>query len=391
MGQDLKVFQFRPEAGSTVNQLFGMLLIALCILAAMYGWTRYVRRRRRLRTIGVQREEARLRLLLSELNLGESEQTLLRTLVDSERPAAMIPLLESRSLFEDAIRRFREANPAHPALRRVSVIRQRLEYGFSNNRNPFVDTRMLAPGIRMRCRIRLSTRDVSFLTVMVGVNENQFIIRPPKSKGKPVDLSGIKELSFRVSRENDAEYEFTSPVRGQLREGHRAVILAHSQAISRMLFRNAERVETEIPLQLFIIRQEYTADRAVAHLKAMDSQYVMDGVLRDLSIGGALARVRGNQDQLHDGDIIVFKLEGAQIKTDLVSQVVGMFSGDDEDSFHIHLQFQGMKELNRLKLSKYLEGLKRQGSNLAPMSSASGPNTPQPVPPPSSNDKHNSP
>jgi len=358
---DLKVFKFRADAGETVNQMGGVVLIGLGILAAIVGWIMYIRRRRKLRSIGAHREEARLRLLLTELNLGSTEVGQLQVLAGSERPAALVPLLEARSLFEDAVARFREANPGHPALRMVGPLRQRLEYGFSNNRNPFVDTRMLAPGIRMRARIRLPSRKISFLTILVGVNERQFIIRPPKAKGKPVDLSGIKELSFRVSRENDAEYEFTTQVLGQLRDGNRAVLLAHTKAISRMLFRTAERIETALPVQLYIIRQEYTSDRSIAHFKVIDSQFVIDGILRDLSIGGALAEAKGGQDQLHDGDIVVFQLPGAQIRDDLVSQVTGMLPLDEGDAFQIHLQFQGMKELNRLKLSKFLEGLKAHG------------------------------
>ncbi len=353
----LDLFKFRPEGASFSNQYVAAAFIGVLLLGAAVGVYFLLRRRREYSDLSLQREEARLRLMMSELNLGDSEHELLIALAGDDHPSRLVPLIEFRSEFENALTEFRSENPSHPTIKRMSQLRQRLEFGFRNIRNPFTDTRMLAPGMKMRCRIRTPKRDIDFLTSLLGLNENNFIIRPPIAKGKPVEMARFHELHFRISRENDAEYEFISRVSGQLPEGNRAVVMEHTKDISRMLFRNAERVETTIPVQLYVIRQEFTSDRAVAHLKAMDSQYVFEGEIKDLSIGGALVRAKKQETRLNDGDVVVFQLPESQIKDDLVSQVVGIFEGEG-GSPHMHMQFLGMKELNRLKLSKYLEILR---------------------------------
>lgn len=358
---DLSRLRFRSGGASVMNSVIGLALAAVIIIGVSIGVYFWLRRRRWAREMAEQRETARLRLMISELNLGRSEIELLRTLLGGGDTADVLELLESRQLFEDTVLRFREANPNHPALRRIAQLRQRLEYGFNNIRNPFVDTRMLAPGVRMRCRIRTPKRDVSFLTSLLGINEFQFIIRPPTAKGKPVNLGGLRELQFRVSRDHDAEYEFACPVEGQLPSGSRAVLCGHTRTISRLLFRNADRIEVEIPAELYVIRQEFASERTVGALKALDSQYRIDGAIRDISIGGALMLAQGRHDRLHEGDMIVFKLPDAQIKDDIVGQVVGILPRDD-DTTQIHLQFLGLRELNRLKLGKYLVALKKQGA-----------------------------
>ena len=358
---EMKFLRFRADTAAALNGVVGVVLLGAVMVAAGVGAFFYIRRRRWAEQMAEQREEARLRLMVSELNLTRTEIELLRTLLGGGDTADVLELMESRDRFEEAVLQFRQANPNHPTLRRVSQLRQRLEYGFSNVRNPFVDTRMLAPGARLRCRIRTPKREVNFLTTLLAVNEHQFIIRPPTAKGKPVNLGGLRELNFRVSRENDAEYEFTCAVEGQLPTGARPVMCGHTRSISRLLFRNADRVQVDIATEFYVIRQEFTNERTAGHLRALDSQFRFDGAIKDISIGGALAATQDSQERLHEGDMVVFHLPAAQIKDDLVAQVVGMF-GRDDGSTAVHLQFLGMRELNRLKLGKYLVSLKKEGA-----------------------------
>jgi PilZ domain len=358
---DLSALKFRGDEGMALNGILGAAFLLVVIVAAGIFAFFYMRRRRWAEEVAEQREEARLKLMVSELNLGRTEVQLLQTLTGGGDTADLLELLETRDKFEAAVQSFRDAHPADPALRRMAQLRQRLEYGFDNVRNPFVDTRMLAPGTRLRCRIKTAKREVSFLTTLMGVNERQFIIRPPTAKGKPVSIGGLRELQFRVSREHDAEYEFDCPVEGQLPTGTRAIICGHTRTISRLLFRNADRIDVEIPTEFYVIRQEFTNERTASHLRALDSQYRIDGVIRDISIGGALVVSQGKEERVHEGDMIVFKLPAAQIKDDVVGQCMGLFPRDD-DTTQIHLQFMGLRELNRLKLGKFLVSLKKEGA-----------------------------
>lgn len=358
---DLGTLKFRSDGSMEVNSIIGAVLLVVLLLAAAVSGFFYLRSRRRTSEMAEQREEARLRLMVSELNLGRTEIQLLRLLAGSDDTAQLLDLMESRDQFEETVQRFRERNPNDAALKRVAQLRQRLDYGFSNIRNPFVDTRMLAPGTRLRCRIRLPNREATFLTTLLATNERQFIIRPPSAKGKPVGLGNLRELQFRVAREHDAEYEFTGQIEGQLPTGAKPVMCGHTRAISRLMFRNADRIEVDIPSEFYVIRQEFTNERTAGHLRTLDSQYRFDGALKDISIGGALVLADGKLERLNEGDIVVFRLPLAQIKDDLVAQVTGMFARDDGHT-QVHLQFLGLRELNRLKLGKFLVSLKKEGA-----------------------------
>ena len=359
---DLGSLRFRDAGAQAINSLIGAGLLVIVLIGVAIGAFFYIRSRRRMAELAEQREEARLRLMVTELNLSRTEVQMLQTLLGGGDTADLLELMETRDTFEAAVQRFREENPNHAMLKRISQLRQRLDYGFSNIRNPFVDTRMLAPGTRLRCRIRLPSREVSFLTTLLAVNEHQFIIRPPTAKGKPVGLGNLRELQFRVSREHDAEYEFTCNVDGQLPTGAKPVMCSHTRDISRMLFRNADRIDVTIPTEFYVIRQEFANERTAGHLRAMDSQYRFDGDIKDISIGGALVVAGSAQDRLHEGDMVVFRLPDAQIKDDVVGQVVGLFARDDGRS-QAHLQFLGLRELNRLKLGKFLVSLKKEGAS----------------------------
>lgn len=358
---DLSVLKFRGDEGMALNGIIGAALLLAAIVAGGGFAFFYIRRRRWALEVAEQREDARLKLMVGELNLGRTEVQLMQTLTGGGDTADLLQLLESRDTFEETVQRFLDAHPADPAVRRIAGLRQRLEYGFNNVRNPFVDTRMLAPGTRLRCTIRLPKREVSFLTTLLGVNERQFIIRPPTAKGKPVSIGNLRELQFRVAREHDAEYEFTCPVEGQIPTGNRVILCGHTRAVSRLLFRNADRIEVEIPTEFYVIRQEFTSERTAGSLRALDSQFRFDGAIVDISIGGALISSPSTTEHLHEGDMVVFKLPVAQIKDDVVAQCVGLFPRDDETT-QVHLQFLGLRELNRLKLGKYLVSLKKGGA-----------------------------
>ncbi|MCH8075252.1 MAG: PilZ domain-containing protein [SAR324 cluster bacterium] len=354
---DLSVFRSDSGVSSRTTQLIGTVLVIL-ILVGLVALVGYIfNQRKRMRNLSEQREESRLRLLVSELTLNQKDLKLLSVITESEDPAKLVPVMEDRVAFEKNLVRFLEAHPNSEALKGVNKIRQKMEFGFNNIRNPFNHTRMMATGIRMQCRVKLPKKEVTFLTSILGINENFFIIRPPSSKGKPVSLNKLKSLNFRVSRENDGEYEFSSPILGQQPDGVKAVRMGHTDDISRMLFRNAERVHMDLDTQFFVIRQEYATNRALASLKAVESQYRIQGSIRDLSTGGALVVADARKTALEDGDIIIFTLPQAQIREDLVSQVVGIME-PEKDVLQFHLQFQGMKEINRLKVSRFLDRLK---------------------------------
>jgi c-di-GMP-binding flagellar brake protein YcgR len=330
------------------------LTILVAVLVAGGIIALIVQRRRALRNRH-ERQEQHLQEMLTELNLGAEERRMIEEVTGSVNPTDHIALMESRPTFERRVKAFRERNPEHPALRRLGVLRQRLGFGFANIRIPFSDTRMLPTGQRVQCRIPHPKKELTFITAVVASSESQFWVRPPSVKGKPVSLEKFPELGFRVSRENDAEYEFTCKVLGQSPTAMRPVSLAHTDQIRRLFFRNALRVAVDIASQFYVVRQE-AAEKSHALLRARDSQYVVTGKLKDLSVGGALAFFTVDETSPHDGDTLIFHLPPAQIKDDLVAEVVRTVPAGGNE-LQVHLQFAGLKELDRLKLNKYLTNL----------------------------------
>jgi c-di-GMP-binding flagellar brake protein YcgR len=311
--------------------------------------------RRRASQGRYERQTEHLKEMFTELNMGAEERRMIEEVTGSANPSDHIAMMESRPVFERRVKAFREKNPEHLALRRLGGLRQRLGFGFGNNRIPFGDTRMLPAGQRLQCKIAHPKRELSFVTTLVASSENQFWIRPPSVKGKPVSLEKFPELGFRVSRENDAEYEFTCKVLGQSPTAMRPVALEHTDQIRRLFFRNAPRIPVDLAAEFYVVRQE-AAEKSHALLRARDSQYMIKGKLKDLSVGGALAAVAVDDTSPHDGDTLIFRLPAAQIRDDLVAEVLRTVP-QSGNQLLVHLQFAGLKELDRLKLNKYLTNL----------------------------------
>lgn len=352
-GPDLSFWHIEKEGSSVSNTIVIIALLLMFAGAAAFGAYVYVRNRLQARQRARERAQHRLKGVVDELGLGSDDVALIAALVGADEVTAQVACLESRAAFEGAVRAFREQRPDDPALRRVNVLRQRLGFGFSNVRNPMNDTRMLPVGIKLQCRIGLPKRTVTFLTVLLGTNERQMTIRPPKAKGKPVDLGRFPTLTFRVSRENDAEYEFTCRVLGQSKSGVGAVGLAHTNEIERLLFRNAVRVPVDFASQFYVVRQDAIVDKSRAALRPQDSQYVLTAQVRDVSIGGALVVVADPSQSPEGGDMVIFRMPEAQVHADMVAQVLRRVERPDGQA-QLHLQFVGLKELDRLKLNRFI-------------------------------------
>jgi len=350
---DLSFWKIESSGSGASNTVIVTIILVAIAGVAAAGIVAYVRNRIQATAHAKERAQHRLKSVVDELGMSPDDMALISSLTRGGNVMGEVAVLESRAAFEGAVRAFRDKNPQDPALRRVNALRQRLGFGFNNVRNPMVDTRLLPMGIKLQCRIGLPKRSVTFLTVLLGTNERQMSIRPPKSKGKPVDLTRFPTLTFRVSRENDAEYEFTCHVVGQSKSGVQAVVVEHTNEIRRLLFRHAVRVPVDFPAQFYVVRQDAIEDKARAALRPQDSQYVLTPQMRDISIGGALAAVSDAAEAPDAGDMVIFRLPEAQVQSDLVAQVVRRVDQAD-GKVHLHLQFAGLKELDRLKLNRFI-------------------------------------
>ncbi len=297
------------------------------------------------------------RQLLSDLHLEKEDLAALVQLAGGDNPSKLMPILQSKMIYEDAVSLFRTQNPSDPLLRRTPRLRQLLNYGFANPRNPFNDTRLLAPGLIVQVRIPLGDRQVRFVSRIVTVWEHQWLIRSPTSKGKPVNLKKIDHLIIRTSRENDAEYEFKVKLIEQLMGEIHTLSLSHTATIQRLQFRSTKRITTSISAKFHVMADSYSIKKTTALAKARDANYVFLGELHDLSAGGALVRARTDKRLPEAGQMMLFTLPEASIPEDIVAQMVRTSPSTESTMQNLHLEFVGLPEHNRLKLTRFLETL----------------------------------
>ena len=374
VGVDLKKLQFQSESYSGSLQWFLLSFFIVVLFGLAVFILYYLRRKKRLEEMSQQREETRVKVLLAEFNLSEKDQELLKLITGSASPGRFIPLLESRSIFEESVTEFFRQNPTHPSLSQIGKMRQRLGYGFSNPRNNFSNTRMLAVGTKLQCKIPQMERDINFLTEIISTTEEFFLVKPPQTQGRPITLKNITMLTFKISRDDDAEYEFTTNVNGQMNDKFKSVIMTHTHDVQKLMFRNAPRISVDMETRFFVVKKEVVESRGHGHFKANESQYAFMGRLRDLSIGGGLMVIPVNDHNPKVGDLVVFQMPLAQINEDLGCEVV-RHTPLEGDFLQVHLRFLGMKELNRLKVNRFLktleipeeqEGKKAKGADGAP-------------------------
>jgi len=135
--------------------------------------------------------------------------------------------------------------------------------------------------------------------------------------------------------------------------------LSHTREIQKYLVRNAPRTSIDLDTRFFVVKQEVAAEKSHTHFTAGESQYAFKGRLRDLSMGGGLLVIPTSDKNPEVGDIVVFRLPDAQIAEDLVARVMRL-TPLGEENLQVHLRFAQMKEIARLKLSKFLEILEEQ-------------------------------
>lgn len=353
---DLEKLRFRPESVSEVNLIIPFILLSVILVGAGILTYLYVRRKYRLEEVNRLREETRIRLMISEFNLSVEDIGFFQTVTGSQSPGRYLPLLEFKPQFEEAVGEFRRQQPNHPVLALAPILRQKLGYGFGNMRNAFNDTRMLPIGSRLQCQIAQATKDIVFLSNIVGSSEHQFFIRPPAAGGRPVSIARFPTITLKISREGDAEYEIVAKVAGETPNQMKAVILEHTNDIQKLLFRNAPRSQVALQGKFYLVKQQQAADRAHTRFKAADSQYSFLGNIKDLSIGGALVVIPVTEFKPEVADWVIFQIPEAQIYEDMVAAVVRM-TPLDPGTVQLHLRFTGIKELNRLKMNKYLQSL----------------------------------
>lgn len=247
-------------------------------------------------------------------------------------------VLYNNKSFEWAVEKLRKKSPNDPMLLKIPELREDLGFTFFNRRAPFINTRMLQSGQKLRVAVNFKGKSHSYVSTIINTNEEEFWVKPPLVKGKAVNLSRFRNFNFSIFRKNDGEYQFNCRLKNQISTPANALVMVHVNKIKKLLTREHDRYKLHFKRQFFFSIAGETKN--------------CQGIVMDISIGGLRFLVKEIPEGVVDGINVFFKLEEANIKQEIKAEIVRMTQQKGKN--YIHLQFQDMSELNRLYLQKFV-------------------------------------
>lgn len=330
-----------------------ILTIVFLVFILIYRW--YMNRQ--IQTAQEEYQKKKKETILERLDVSQNALKTIQTLA-AQTNKSWEDLLSSNHYFESAVTLLQTNSPEDPLLARIPNLRDELGYVFFNRRVPFITSKMLQVGHKVRAGVSFKGKSHSYVTTILNTTENELWIKPPTVKSKTVDLSNFETLDFNVFRKNDGEYRFSCMIKTQITTPVHAVVTSHSSAIKKLQTREYDRYALQFKTNFFFIVSKAKNDVT----KSQYSGISVHGQVADISLGGMKFYVKDVPPKTKVGTVIFFFMKEAKIEKEIHGKIVRI--GDDEKKTSVHLQFQGLSELSRLRLQKYIAA--RQAEKLTP-------------------------
>lgn len=319
--------------------------------------------KQQIQKVSDEKAHLRLDIVLSKLNILPEERALLEQIAQgATHPNELLPLVESVEDFEQKVADFKKVKQESKVLKGIYHLRHKLGYDFQNKRASFVTTQMLAGGLKLECQIPHAKKNILFVSPILTVSETGILLKPPTIKKKPVNLKRYPYLTCRIRREEEADYEFQLPLINQIFGKPNAVVLGHTDDIKKLYIREAERIPVDIFTTFSIMSEEEL--NALSGAKADMVMESINGKIVDISVGGIKAVLEERPAKLSIGDLMIFHLQGANLRDDLKARVLGINSHDT--GHDVHMQFFRSRELERMKIKKFVFQRQKQSTNGSP-------------------------
>lgn len=334
---DTSLFGRRASSGSNATYYlwFGGVILLFVVIGVIYNWLNSKRIQKADQRYTAKKEAARHKTVdFSDDTSRRIEMLAKMVKMDPEK------VLYNNKIFEGAVEKLRKKSPNDPMLLKIPELREDLGFTFYNRRAPFINTRMLQSGQKLRVAVNYQGKIHSYVSTIVNTNEEEFWVKPPLVKGKAVNLSKFKHFDFSVFRKNDGEYQFTCQLKNQISTPANALVVTHVNKIKKLLTREHDRYKLNFKRQFFL------SDSNVSKS--------CQGVVIDISIGGLKFLVKEIPEGVVKGINVFFKLEEANIKQEIKAEIVKLTH--EKGKNYIHLRYQDMSELNRLYLQKFVAG-----------------------------------
>ena len=286
-------------------------------------------------------------------NLEDEDRKFFLELTDTRDPAKHVPIIMSSQKFEDAVMEYKQSEKFKDSdLDKIYMLRKGLQFTFKNTKAGFICTQMLEPGTHLECQILHKGKYVVFMSNILDSNETELLIKPPKVKSRPANMKQFTELYCKIRRENDADYEFTLKIIGQLVRDLNAVILKHTSNIRRLHIRTSERLKLNLEMEFeMVTARQFEIDRQLDLGKGDYAK--LSGIIKDMSAGGIKVQMKElPSDGIKREDVFLFHLPYASMRKKLAVSVLDVVP--QEGLNDIHCEFHDVDMLTRMKLNQYL-------------------------------------
>lgn len=317
---------------------FFTVLFAFILFISIYQWLRFRGLKTTSKKYIQKKEEARQNELL------DISETASKQLIELANKANTVPerLITSNQDFEKAATKILTTIPNDPLIQQIPGLREDLGFIFFNRRAPFITSKMLIPGNKVRVGLTIKTKKHSYVSTILNTSEKEFWVKPPTAKGKVVNLGKFKNLEFRVFRRSDGEFRFFCNLKKQITQPVHALVMEHSGDIKRLPKRKDDRYRVQFERQVFFVNT----------MEEEDSNVSCTATVVDISIGGMKFNVKELPMEATVGTIIVFDLKEAKIKHSIHGNIVK--NSKHEKYISVHVQFTDLSELDRLYLQKFI-------------------------------------
>ncbi len=366
-GGNLNMFKFKQPKVAISTPTWVYWAAGVGLVAVVFGFVfliQFKKYQEKVQRKRVAEEKANLRLdvILSKLNIILPERKLLEALADgSGTPDEILPLVESVEDFESKVTEFKKTKPDPKVLKSIYNLRHKLGFDVNNKRANFISTQMLAGGIKLECQVPHPKKQILFVSTVLTVTENGILLKPPTVKKKPVNLKRYPHLTCRVRRGDEADYEFQLPILNQIFGKPNAIVLGHTNNIKKMFIRESERVHVDIFTTFYAMTEEKLSalGSGVNITKSDIALESVNGQIVDMSVGGLKAEVEKLPKNFEEGDLLIFHIQGANLREDMKARVLRINS-TSADTHDIHMQFFRTRELERLKIKKFIYRIQKQ-------------------------------
>ncbi len=355
-------FDYFQQAPIELQLLYYSILFSL--FAVAFFWVRkYLKREKERETIHLredykEKEQFTLETIISNLKLTSQELHLLEQLAGSADFAKIYTLIESPIRFEAKVELLKKAQESERLLSRIYDLRHKLEFHYNNTKVPFICTQMLFQHAKLECSLQVGHKEILFISPIIMITEKHLYIKPPTSKGEPVNLSRFSYLSCKIRRA-DGIYAFRLPIVKQITRGQNHLVLGHTNEIRQIVERESERFSVQLQTSLFLLsdHQIGLSTKELQQLREEVPLPMLHGAITDVSLGGLNFQTDEALEEFGEKGVVLVAVPGVNIRDELQARILTI--GESRGVKNLHLQFVHLRDIERLKLNKFLLRLKQ--------------------------------